>query len=82
MFGVDYIAQHVLQEYIKEKKELAYRVYVTDALKLLTENTAKYAGGSHLTKRWDDLVEKKPVDTRTGAEIARDVINAAGLVVI
>lgn len=82
MFGTDYIAQHVLQAYQQEQKEFAYRVYVSDALKIITENTAKYAGGSHLTKRWVDIVTEKPEDTRTGAEIARDVIKAAGLVVI
>lgn len=79
---MDYIAQHVLQVYQQEQKEFAYRVYVSDALKLITENTAKYAGGSHLAKRWADIVVQKPADTRTGAEIARDVIKAAGLVVI
>lgn len=79
---MDYIAQHVIQAYNQEQKEFTYRVYVSDALKLITENTAKYARGSHLKNRWADIVEQKPVDTRTGAEIARDVIKAAGLVVI
>ena len=82
MFGTDYIAQHVIQAYQQEQKEFAYRAYMSDALKLITENTAKYARGSHLTKRYADIVTQKPADTRTGAEIARDVINAAGLVVI
>lgn len=82
MFGVDYIAQHVIHAYQQEQKEFAYRVYVSDALKLIAENTEKYAGGSHLTKRWADIVKQKPADKRTGAEIARDVIKAAGLVVI
>lgn len=79
---MDYIAQHVIQAYQKEQKELAYRMYVSDALKLICENTAKYAGGSHLTIRFSDILAQKPADTRTGAEIARDVIKAAGLVVI
>lgn len=70
------------REYQQEQKEFAYHVYVTDSLKLIAENTAKYAGGIHLTKRWADIVEQKPADTRTGAEIARDVIKAAGLVIV
>jgi len=82
VFGTDYIAQHVIQAYQQEQKEFAYRVYMSDALKLITENTGKYAGGSHLTKRYADIMTQKPADTRTGAEIARDVIKAAGLVVI
>lgn len=79
---MDYIAQHVLQTYKQEQKEFAYRVYVSDSLKFIAENTAKYAGGSHITNRFAEIVTKKPSDTRTGAEIARDVIKAAGLVVI
>lgn len=59
-----------------------YRVYVTDALKLLSENTARYAGGSHMMQRWEDVVTPKKRSTRTGAEIAADVIKKAGLKVV
>lgn len=59
-----------------------YRVYVTDALKLLVENTARYSGGNHMTQRWIDSITPKKQDTRTGAEIAADVIKKAGLKVV
>lgn len=57
-------------------------MYVTDALKLLGENTARYAGGSHMTQRWADVITPKKQDARTGAEIAADVIKKAGLKVV
>ena len=57
-------------------------MYVTDALKLLGENTARYAGGSHMLQRWVDAISPKKQDTRTGAEIAADVIKKAGLKVV
>lgn len=57
-------------------------MYVTDALKLLGENTARYAGGSHMMQRWVDVITLKKQDTRTGAEIAADVIKKAGLKVV
>lgn len=57
-------------------------MYVTDALKLLGENTARYAGGSHMMQRWADVITPKKQDTRTGAEIAADVIKKAGLKVV
>ena len=55
-----------------------YRVYVTDALKLLTEN-----GNLTLNVRFAELLEKlnKPQDNRSGEEIVADVIKRCGLVV-
>ena len=53
----------------KQAKEKAYRIYVTDALKAIAENTAKYAGGSYMKARYYDAENPKPVETRTGNEI-------------
>ena len=61
-----------------EQEEMVYRVYVTDALKLLTEN-----GNRTLNFRFAELLEKrnKPHDNRSGEEIVADVIKRCGLVV-
>lgn len=48
---------------------------------MLTENTAKYTGGEYVKTRYADIIDRKPQDTRTGTEIAADVIKRAGLVV-
>lgn len=52
---------------------MAYQVYITDALKAMTENTAKYAGGSVLRKRFVTLLDEAknpvPVDDRSAEEI-------------
>ena len=47
---------------------------------IITENTAKFAGGRHLVKRWADKFI--PQDTRTGDEIALDVILRSGIKVM
>lgn len=47
----------------------AYRVYVTDALKIICENTARYVGGSCIEMRYIDLINPKPEDTRTGDDV-------------
>ena len=60
---------------------MAYRVYVTDALRLTVENTAKYVGGDYIKARYIEIIEPKEVDTRTGDEIVADIIKRAGLVV-
>ncbi len=58
----------------KEQEELAYKIYVTDALKAL----------ANMNVRFYDIFpapQRKPKDNRSGAEIAADVIKRCGLVV-
>ena len=61
----------------QQAKDTAYRVYVTDCLKLITENT----GNISLKSRYYDIIHPKKEDTRTGEEIVEDIIKRAGLVV-
>ena len=64
--------------FIEEQEEKRYRAYLTDVLMLVSKNTARFVeGGEYLTDRW--VEGSKPVDTRTGDEIAADVIKRAGL---
>ena len=61
----------------QQAKDTAYRVYVTDCLKLIAENT----GNISLKLRYYDIIQPKKVDNRTGDEIVADIIKRAGLVV-
>ena len=36
---------------------------------MISENTAKLCGGSYITAKLDDIINPKPVDTRTTEEI-------------
>ncbi len=45
-----------------------YRVYVTDTLKVISENTAKINGGMTMTKRFIDMLDRTPVMTEEEAE--------------
>lgn len=61
----------------EKERESSYREYVTEALRYITENTAKNIGGTYLTKRYTDIINpQKPQkkDTRTGDEIVADLI--------
>lgn len=49
--------------------EFGFRIYVTDILK----------GLSGANVRYFDWIDRKPVDNRTGAEIAAEVMQKAGL---
>ena len=55
----------------KEKvKDTTYRIYVTDSLKMISENTANtVSGGKYFNIRYLDAISDKPVDNRTGDEI-------------
>lgn len=55
---------------------------MSEALKIITENTAKYCGGRFQTKSYVDFLDLKPVDNRSGEEIAADIIKRAELVVV
>ena len=78
LYGKAYVIEHCIDAYAQMMEDRRYRAYVTDALMIMTENTAKFAGGKHLTQRWAD--QFKPVDNRTAEEIAADVIRNAGLI--
>lgn len=54
---------------------------MTDVLQILTQNTAKFAGGTIITARYIDVIKKKnkPEDKRSGEEIVADVVTKAGL---
>jgi hypothetical protein len=79
VLGTEYIFQHILQTLEAERKETLYRYYVTDALQVIAENTARN-GGTRITVRFCDLLKSSPKDNRSGKEIAADVIRKAGLV--
>lgn len=59
----------------------AYRIYVTDALRIVGENTARYASGNYIKARYADMIEPKKQDNRTCEEITADVVARCGLVV-
>lgn len=83
IFGEGYIAQHVMQYIKREYRTLLYRIYMTDAVKIIAENAAHFAGGSTLAKRYYDMLgEEKPKPEKTAEQIIDEVTKNAGLEVI
>ena len=66
----------------QHQRDLAYRIYVADCLRMATENTAKMSQGSYTAARFYDIINPKPADNRSGNEIAADIIKRAGIEVI
>lgn len=54
---------------LEQSKVTAYRVYTAEALRVITENTAKYFGGGYLKIKYADMINPKPEEKRTGGEI-------------
>ena len=74
--------RYAMARYQSQQRDLVYRIYVTDCLRIISENTAKMGGGSYITAKFVDIINPKPVDNRTGEEIAVDIIKRAGIEVI
>lgn len=56
--------EHCISLFSKKQKEKAYRIYVTDCLKAIAENTTQHISmdgmvecGSHMPSRWIELVD-------------------------
>ena len=74
--------RYAIARYQSQQRDLAYRIYVTDCLRIISENTAKTGGGSYITAKFADIINPKPADNRAGEEIAADIIKRAGIEVI
>ena len=74
--------RYAIARYESQQRDLVYRIYVTDCLRIISENTAKMGGESYITAKYEDIINPKTVDNRTGEEIAADIIKRAGIEVI
>ena len=54
-------------------KDTAYRIYITDTLRMLTENTAAFAGGHYMNRRFIELIAPAKEETRTEDEIIEQI---------
>ena len=81
MYGASYVIEHCCAERDKELEQKALEYYVTDTLHLIGENVAVIARGKYLSLSWRELCEGTvhPKAEKDGDEIAKDVIEKAGL---
>lgn len=69
--------RYAMARYNQHRRDVVYRIYVTDCLRIVTKYHIK---GDIL--RYADMISPKQPDTRSGNEIAADIIELAGLEVI
>lgn len=53
----------------KEQEEKAVKIYYAECLRAISENTAKFCGGSYIQAKLQDILDPKPTDNRTADEI-------------
>lgn len=75
--GAGYVVDYCVTRFLEKEKEKQYKTYMADVLMTLNNNLARAFGGNLITVKYADL--NKPADTRSGDDIAVDVMTAAGL---
>ena len=66
--------RYMVARFLQEREELQYRVYTTDMLR-----TAAMGMKYQSVQRFEELLDHKPRDTRSGEEIVADVVAQCGL---
>ena len=75
MFGWGYAKDLCISLFQKEQEEKAVRNYYAECLRIMTENTAKFGGGSYIEAKLQDILEPKPVDHHTSDDIIDGIRN-------
>jgi hypothetical protein len=73
MFGWGYVINSCISLFKNQQEEKAYKNYVTECLRIITENTAKFGGGSYMQIKFSELIDQKPQDDRTADEIIQGI---------
>lgn len=64
-----------MAEFYKNQKEEIYKIYVTDCLKIIAQNTANFSGGNVIKSRYSDLIQpqKNNIPKKSSAEILANI---------
>lgn len=73
VLGKGYVIDHCIAFSHKMDEENIYKTYMTDALKVMCENMAKFTGGSFLNIRFYDIIHPGKIETRTSTEIINNI---------
>ena len=77
--GSGYVIEHCVSAFSDMCEEKAFRSYMADGIKCISESVANQYGGSYLQERYADIITVSRVEEKTGDEIALEVIKKAGL---
>lgn len=79
VLGRGYVIDHCVASYTRRQKEKIYRVYITDALRAIVNNTAQFAGnGLAINDRYIDIIEPKPKEELTTEKVVGKIRKKLG----
>ena len=73
--------RYVLARFEQEQREEAYRIYISDGIRFISENTTHPAfdgGGKYLNLRYYDLIYPSAPDERTAEDIIDHIKQGLG----
>lgn len=73
MFGWGYAKDLCISLFQKEQEEKAVKIYYAECLRAISENTAKFSGGSYIQAKLQDILNPKPTDNRTADDIIEGI---------
>ena len=77
MLGKPYILDHCVNHLKKSSEETALKVYITDALKAVAENTGRFVkGGMTMRRRFADVINNVPEESKEDSQKRADDIIA------
>lgn len=59
VLGSGYVMDHCISAFQKEQEEKAFKIYLSDAVMAIAENTMRFAGGSKMSSRFFDIINVK-----------------------
>lgn len=81
---IDHCIAALKKEKLRNYEDLSFRVYITDALQAICENTTHFVGakemfdyGTSLKKRWAEMVEEARGDKKPKKKKAEDDTRSA-----
>lgn len=69
--------EHCMAALKTSSLEEVYKIYITDCLKVMVQQW-----GAKVSKRYAEIINPAPVDTRSANEIVDDITSRAGLKVV
>lgn len=73
MFGWGYVRETCISLFQKEQEDKAVKIYYAECLRVISENTAKFGGGSYIQAKLQDILNPKPTDNRTSDDIIEGI---------
>lgn len=68
MFGEEYIWQAIAQKHSEYQKEHFYKCYITETLRIISENTSHIEGGKFMNVSYKDVIENGNNEPQRSAE--------------